>query len=164
MSTWYQACGAKADEENYGQAASLFRALGQAEKIHYSRYSDAIVKATGAMPKIEIAPPTVHDTKENLERAVKDEQYQKDVMMPQYINAARSDKNDSVEKLFSRAREASANHIEILKETLGKLSSLKGSPPMTYIICGTCGIITSKSDLQACPVCSALRKDFTSIK
>ena len=72
MSTWYQACGSKADEENYGQAASLFRALGQAEKIHYSRYSDAIVKATGAMPKIEIAPPTVHDTKENLERAVKD--------------------------------------------------------------------------------------------
>jgi rubrerythrin len=80
----------KAEQEGYGQVASLFRAAAAAEQIHRTCEA-SVIKEMDATPQAKIALPPIKSTKQNLEdSASKGEAYERDTMYPQFIKQART--------------------------------------------------------------------------
>ena len=78
----------KADEEGYQGVASLFRAAAAAEEIHFKNHAE-VIKKLGGTPKADIQLPKILSTKENLVDAIKGENYEHDVMYPDFLKSPR---------------------------------------------------------------------------
>ena len=113
--TKYTAFAAKADEEGYGQVASLFRAAAKSESVHASGHAKAI-KALSAEPMADIKPLEVKSTKENLEAALIGETYEMETMYPGFIKQAELDKNEQAVRTFKGAMAAETEHAKFYKE------------------------------------------------
>ena len=98
----YLAFAEKADQEGYGEVASLFRAAAKAEEVHAANHA-AVIKKMGGTPEAKIETPVVKSTKENLEAAIKGESYERDTMYPEFLKQARAEGNrDAVQTLQLR--------------------------------------------------------------
>jgi len=148
----YLAFATKADEEGYGQVASLFRAAAKAEEIHAATHA-AVIKKMGGVPKADIQKPEVKSTKENLEAAIKGETYERDVMYPDFIKVAKAEKNTDALEAFNFAKTAEAEHAKFYSEDLQKLDSLKGKAKTAFFVCTVCGYTVTKIDFDKCPSC-----------
>src|SRR5450756_995798 len=62
----YLAFAEKADQEGYGEVASLFRAAAKAEEVHAANHA-AVIKKMGGTAQAKIETPVVKSTKENLD-------------------------------------------------------------------------------------------------
>src|ERR1019366_4174424 len=80
----YLAFAEKADQEGYGEVASLFRAAAKAEKVHSANHA-VVIKEMGGTAQAKIETPVVKSTKENLEAAIKGESYERDTMYPEFL-------------------------------------------------------------------------------
>lgn len=141
----------KADEEGYGQVASLFRAASASEKVHAQREADAI-KKLGGTPKAEIQKADVKSTKENLEAALKGETYEKDTMYPEFLKAARAANDKLAIEAFNYAKAAETEHASFYKQALDKLDQWKGGSKVFYV-CRECGRTATELPEKKCPVC-----------
>lgn len=148
----YLAFAAKADEEGFGQVASLFRAAAKAEEVHAAKHA-TVIKKMGAVPKADIQNPEVKSTKENLDAAIKGETYERDVMYPDFIKTAKAEKNMDALEAFNFAKTAEAEHAKFYNEDLQKLDSLKGKTKKTFFVCTVCGYTVTKIDFDKCPSC-----------
>jgi len=148
----YLLFAAKADEEGYGQVASLFRAAARAEEIHAAAHGQ-VIKKMGATPKADIQKPEVKSTKENLEAAIKGETYERDTMYPDFIKAAKAERNMDALEAFNFAKTAEAEHATFYSDYLQKLDSLKGKNKTTFFVCTVCGYTVNKIDFEKCPSC-----------
>ena len=157
----YLAFAQKADEEGYGQVASLFRAAAAAEKVHFGNHAK-IITAMGATPKADIAQPDVKSTKENLEAAIKGESYERDTMYPEFIAEAEKSGNKDALRSFNFAKTAEAGHANLYKEALDNLEQQKGGKK-TFYVCSVCGAtITTLPDTN-CLVCNSPKETFLTI-
>ena len=148
----YLAFAGKADEEGYGEVASLFRAAAQAEKVHAANHA-VVIKKLGGTPEAKIDSPVVASTKENLEAAIKGETYERDTMYPGFLKQARTEgKRDAVQTL-NYAKTAEAEHAKLYSEALNNLPNLKGSKAKDYYVCTVCGYTTVRTDFSKCPSC-----------
>src|SRR5271166_4113130 len=86
----YLAFAVKADQEGYGEVASLFRAAARAEEIHAANHA-AVIKELGGVPQAKIEKPDVKTTRDNLQAAIKGETYERDTMYPEFLKQARID-------------------------------------------------------------------------
>src|SRR5512135_398155 len=77
----------QADKEGYGRVASLFRAASRAEQIHAANHAKVLEKLA-AKPVAKIEPVHVGTTAENLRVAIAGEEYERDVMYPDFIQEA----------------------------------------------------------------------------
>src|SRR5260370_5219664 len=87
----YLAFAKHADNEGYGEVASLFRAAARAEEIH-ARNHAVVIKEMGAVPQAKIDSPEMKSTRENLEAAIKGESYERDTMYPAFLKQAVTDR------------------------------------------------------------------------
>ncbi len=148
----YLAFAQKANEESYGEVASLFRAAAKAEEIHAANHA-VVIKKMGGTPDAKIEAPDIKSTKENLEAAIKGETYERDTMYPDFLKQARAEGNREAVKTFNYAKAAEAEHAKLYTAALNKLAELKGSAAKTYNVCGVCGFTTEKVDFAKCPSC-----------
>ena len=148
----YLAFAEKADQEGYGEVASLFRAAAKAEKIHAANHG-AVIKKLGGTPRANIETPIVKSTRENLEAAIKGESYERDTMYPEFLKQARAEGNRDAVQTFNYAKTAEAEHAKLYSEALNNLPKLKGSKAKNYFVCTVCGYTTSKLDFSKCPSC-----------
>jgi len=158
----YLAYSKKADEEGYPSVASLFRAAAAAEQVHADTHA-SVIKAMGAVPKSDVKVPPVKSTKENLEDAIKGETYERDVMYPEFIAAARAEGNKEALKAFNYAKTAETEHARMYTEDLNKLASLKGKT-QSYWVCTICGYTTPKIDFEKCPSCFNPKDKYVEVK
>jgi rubrerythrin len=158
----YAAFAKKADEEGYGQVASLFRAASRAEQIHAATHA-GVIKKLGGVPKADVKAPEVKTTKENLQAAIAGESYERDTMYPEFLAKAKKDANRDAIETFNFAKAAEAEHAKMYSESLAKLDSLKGSKAVTYYVCTVCGFTTAKLDFQKCSVCFNSKDKYTPI-
>ncbi len=133
----YLAFAKKADEEGYGQVASLFRAAARAEHVHFEHHA-AVIKELGGTPKAEIETPVVKSTKENLEAAMKGEIHESTVMYPEFLAKAEQDKIKSAVDAFEDAGAAEAVHAKWYKTAIDNLDNWKGQKKDFYV-CPLCG-------------------------
>ena len=148
----YLAFAEKADQEEYGEVASLFRAAAKAEEVHAANHA-AVIKNLGGSPQAKIETPVVKSTKENLEAALKGESYERDTMYPEFLKQARAEGNRDAVQSFNYAKTAEAEHAKLYSEALNNLPKLRGSKAKDYFVCTVCGYTTSQMDFSKCPSC-----------
>ena len=158
----YVAFAQKANEEGYGEVASLFRAAAKAEEIHAANHA-VVIKKMGGTPDAKIEAPDVKSTKENLEAAIKGETYERDTMYPDFLKQARAEGNRDAVKTFNYAKTAEAEHAKLYSAALNKLPELKGSTAKTYNVCGVCGFTTEKIDFAKCPSCFSPKHKYQTV-
>ncbi|HWR14458.1 MAG TPA: rubrerythrin family protein [Terriglobales bacterium] len=147
----YVAFAAKADQDGYKQAAVLFRAAARAEEIHAANHA-VVIKKLGATPQAKIEKPDVKSTAENLKAAVKGEEYERDVMYPEFIKVARGERNTDALTSFNYAKTAEAEHASLYKNAGENLPKMK-TAGVKYYVCTICGYTTTKIDFEKCPAC-----------
>ncbi len=152
----------KADEEGYGQVASLFRAASAAEKVHLENHAKVIVEM-GALPKATIVSPEVKSTKENLEAAIKGETYERDVMYPEFIAEAKQSGNKQALRSFVFAKTVEAQHADLYQGALDNLEAWKGGSKDFYV-CPVCGNTVTAVSLANCPICDTPKEQFVVVK
>jgi rubrerythrin len=157
----YAAFAKKADEEGYGQVASLFRAASKAEEIHAKNHAE-VIRKMGGTPKADVKAPEVKGTKENLEAALKGETYEKDTMYPEFLAQARADSNREAVRTLNFAKVVEAEHAKLYAEVLKDLAKWKGGKK-DFFVCQECGNTVTTITFEKCPVCYSPRDKFTKV-
>lgn len=140
----YLAFAKKADQDGFTQIARLFRAVAAAETVH-------------ALNHFRTAEE-VKTTEENLQTAIKGENYENTVMYPNFIKDADSEGNAKALRSFNYANEAEKVHEALYRDALATLG--KPGEEYDYYICPVCGYTHKRSAPDKCPVCGALGSKF----
>jgi len=156
-STRYTAFAEKAKAEGYLRVATLFRAAARAEQVHAASHARVITRL-GATPQARIATPKVGSTAENLAEAKKGEEYERDVMYPEFIREAQAAGEDGAVRTFRQAMEAEAVHATLYGDALAHLEAQRAAA--IFFVCPVCGEVTDDPTLERCPLCNAPREKF----
>ncbi len=144
----------KADQEGYGEVASLFRALARAEEILVNNDAAAIRKM-GAEPTATIAMFLTQSTRKNLESsAYKFESSESEKIYPRFIIQARAEGNADAVRSFEYARAVDVQHFKLLTGALKNLESMRGKS-RAYYVCTTCGSTLEQPVQELCPICGS---------
>jgi rubrerythrin len=159
----YTAYAKKADEEGYGSVASLFRAAAAAEEIHFKNHAKVITQM-GGTPKADIKPVVPKSTAENLQDAIHGENYEKDIMYPEFIKVAEAEGNKAALRTFDYALDAEICHAALYSEALAELESHKNSAAKVFFVCPICGYTVETIDFEKCPACNLPAEKFLEVK
>lgn len=157
----YLAFAKKADEEGYGKAASLFRAAAKAEEIH-ARNHAAVIEKMGGTPVLTLEPVEVKTTKENLKVAMEGEVYERDIMYPEFIEAAKRENAVGAIRTFTLAMRVEAIHAVLYQEALAHLEDMKGQNH-TYYVCPDCGNTLEELTILKCLICGHPKSGFIAV-
>jgi rubrerythrin len=154
----YDAYAAKAVEEGYLGAAALFRAAGQAERVHLRRF-EAAAKTHG-VPVAEEKPfvPAVGSTEDNLRRAGEAEIGERDGIYRDAVQAAKDSGVTDIARMFDQTRDTETEHANLCLAAVRNLNGMKQAK--SYHVCDACGY-TTDIDLRRCPSCT--RSDMVSV-
>ncbi len=156
----YLAYAEKADEEGYGAVASLFRAAARAEEIHAGNHAE-VIRKLGAEPKAEIELPEIKTTAENLKAAIEGESYERDTMYPEFIAAAKAERNKDALKSFNYAKTAEAEHATLYSQALEELDSW--TEARDFYVCSVCGYTTTDLDFEKCISCFNPKEKYETV-
>jgi rubrerythrin len=157
----YVAFAKKADEEGYGQVASLFRAVARAEQIHVNNHA-AVIQKMGGKAKVQLEMPAVKSTKENLEAALKGESYERDTMYPEFIRLAKEAGEKDAVRTLNFALQAETEHAKLLQEALANLDQWKDGKK-DFFVCPVCGNTVATITFEKCPVCATPKAKYEKI-
>jgi len=160
--TRYMAFAQKAEQEGYGQVASLFRAAARAEQIHEMNHA-AVIRAMSAEPAGIAEFPVVNSTRENLLAAAnRGEAYERDTMYPRFIEQASAEDNRDAIQTFEFARRAEAQHFNLFAAAVKNLENMRGTNH-TYFVCTVCGYTTYEPVTANCVSCSSPAEKYEAV-
>jgi rubrerythrin len=134
----------KAEEDGFPQIARLFRAAGEAERVHAAEY-------------LKYLEGVIGETEENLRAAFESEIKAKTDIYPPLIQEAFSLKREDVAWSFSRSRDVEERHAKLYKDALDAMITEKETE---YHVCQVCGYIFEADLPDECPVCRAKKENF----
>ena len=158
----YLAFAQKADQEQYGEIASLFRAAAKAESVHAANHA-AVIKKLGGTAELKLETPVVKSTKENLEAAIKGETYERDTMYPEFLKQARTEGKRQAVRTLNLAMMAETEHAKLYADALNNLANLKNTKAKEYYVCTVCGFTSAKVDYSKCPACFSHKDKFEKV-
>lgn len=153
----YTAFAAKAQEEGYLRVATLFRAAARAEQVHAANHAKVITRL-GATPEATIAKTVVGTTADNLAAAKQGEEYERDVMYPDFIRQAEAAGEAGAVRTFRLACEAEAVHATLYGEALANLEAQRAAA--VFYVCPFCGEVTDNVKQRSCPICNTPIEKF----
>jgi rubrerythrin len=163
-SATYAAFAIKAKEENLAPIAVLFDAASRAEKIHANNHARALAKLGKKMDAINPSV-TVKSTRENLETAIKGENYEVVSMYPDFIKKATDENVAEVLTTFKYAFEVEKIHYKLYTAALASLDKKKvAGMPVLYAVCPICGNTMSGNMPAVCGICGAPQHTFIIVK
>lgn len=142
----YLAFALKAEKEGFNTIARLFRAIAEAETIH-------------ALKHLEVAGK-VGSTLENLTAAVDGEQYEFNTMYPEFIQTAKTEKQDKALRSFEYANEAEKVHGKTFQELTTLAGEGKDADDKEIHLCPVCGWVGRGEAPDRCPICNTAAKMF----
>ena len=148
----------KADQEGYGEIASLFRAAAKAEGFHARNFEEQITRC-GGVPQVKLDTPIVKSTKENLEVAIQAETYERDTMYPEFRKLAQDRYEMDALRTINLAYNGEMSHVTVLTEAYTNLEAGRGAGT-TYYVCAECGPITKVAPNRACHSCYGPAEGF----
>ena len=137
-----RAFATKADQEDYTQMASLFRAIAESEAVHAFNH----LRLMGA----------VSDTQQNLESAFERENLAADAY-PQLIQIANEEGNNGVAAILGFIRDVEREHAKLYSKALDHMIA---EAQTEYYVCGVCGHISDGELPDECPICGAPSERF----
>lgn len=147
----------RAGQDGYQRVATLFRAASRAETIHAANHA-RVLQRLGATPAAEIHEPDVNTTAENLKVALAGEEYERDVMYPDFIREAESQHNAAAVRTFQLAMEAEAGHAALYSNAIETLENQRTAT--TFYVCTVCGFTTDDASLMRCLICNTPKEKF----
>jgi rubrerythrin len=153
----YALFAARADQDGFHGVASLFRAASRAEQIH-ARNHAKIINKLGGTPVTKLQAATVGTTAENLKAAIAGEEYERDVMYPDFIKVAKQENCTPAIWTLDVARQVEAEHARLYTAALETLEQQRTKTK--FYVCLDCGYTTSQGDVEECPVCNNPRENF----
>jgi rubrerythrin len=157
----YLAFAGKANEEGYGEVASLFRAAAKAEEIHAHNHA-AVIEKMGATPVLTLETAEVKTTRENLKMAIEGEKYERDIMYPEFIEAAKSQNASAAVRTFTLAAKVEAVHAVLYQDALDNLEKRRGESHM-YYVCPDCGNTLEQMNILKCLICGHPKSGFIAV-
>lgn len=157
----YLAFAQRADEEGYGEVASLFRAAAKAEEIHAHNHA-AVIRQMGDVPVAHVEPARLKTTRENLKVAIAGEAYERDVMYPEFIEVAKRQKALAALRSFTFALKVEAVHAVLYQDALDNLEKRRGKQH-TYHVCPDCGNTLTALTILKCLVCGHPKRGFLAV-
>jgi len=118
------------------------------ESVHRNNHKAAILSIGGLPESVSPAQVSVQSTRQNLEGPVKGEEFERDVLYPDFIQQARQDNVPMAVKSFQAARNAEAQHDRLFKKALQELGHNK---PVDYCVSPTTGATVEVPVNQVCP-------------
>jgi len=147
----YLAFAERAQDNEFGEVASLFRAAACAEHIHLKKLAAALRKM-GYEPVIRIDTPVVKTTAENLRLSAEvGKAYERDIQYPDFIKTAGAEGNEEAVRVFQNVMTAEAQHAKLFKAALSNLHKMD-TTNRVYYVCGMCGY-TAERAAKPCPGC-----------
>ena len=138
----YTAYAKKAEKEGKLNAAKLFKAAADAEKLH-------------AKKEYELAGK-VGKTADNLVDAKQGETYEFESMYPEFIKVAEAEGNNAAVGAFTFAMKAEEVHARLYQEALDNMDE---SEEVFYYLCPVCGNI-EKYVPDRCSICGVMGSKF----
>lgn len=139
----------KAEEEGIPQAALLFKAIAEAEKIHAMKNLSLIKELV------------VKDTDTNLENSFQREKTASENDYPEFIKDAHEEKDTVAEQIFTHLRDAESVHMKLYERAIYHMIKDKIT---TYYVCTVCGYVSDNKLPNKCPICGADKEKFKTIK
>ncbi|MCX6281568.1 MAG: ferritin-like domain-containing protein [Bacteroidetes bacterium] len=157
----YAAFAEQARKEGFIPIAVMFGATSKAEAVHALNHKAVIEKLGG---KVDQFTPQfiVKTTKENLEEAIKGENYEMTTMYPGFIQTAKDENANDAVKSFRWAMETEKKHFQIYTNALNALTrnDVK-SLPKVYWVCPKCGNTYDQAKPEdKCAFCYTSRDKF----
>jgi rubrerythrin len=147
----YLAFAERAQENEFGEAASLFRAAACAEHVHLKNLA-AVMRKMGFEPVIRVDTSVVKTTAENLRASAQvGKAYERDVQFSEFVKAARAEGNEEAVRVFQYTMAAEAQHAKLFKAALSNLHKMD-TTNRVYYVCGMCGY-TAEHATKPCPGC-----------
>jgi len=140
-----------ADFENYPAVARLFRACAAAEQVHADRAVQAIAWTSGAEAHAALGRPIGGTTRELLEMAIADEQYQVEQFYPPLIARARAEHRAMAVRSLVFALATERQHQRLLSAAQAGLTLGASGTPL--FVCPYCGRTVERVDFTKCPNC-----------
>jgi rubrerythrin len=100
-------------------------------------------------------------TDSNLKDAIKGENYEVNVMYPEFIADAKAEGDAKAERSFNYAWEVEKTHEQLYKKALEMLD--KPQEDVEYYVCPVCGYTHVGTPPEKCPVCGTLGSKFEKI-
>jgi len=158
----YLAFAQKADQEGYGEVASLFRAAARAEEIEINNQA-AVIKKMGAVDyPAAITNPVVKSTRENLvTAAAPGEEYAGD-MYARFIKVAKARSNQDAATAFFYAQGSWTQNEILFHKALLDLDNMKGKS-RTYYVCTVCGYTAERPVPRTCVTCASSAEKYEAV-
>jgi rubrerythrin len=163
-STLYGSYAQKADQEGYGQIASMFRAVARAEAIHASQKA-ALIRQMGGTPVADTTSVTspIGTTRDNVRFALESETYETETMYPQFIARAEAEKLPDVVKALNLSLASEPGHKLLFEQILKDPQGYRGNS-VQLLVCPGCGTTSRVMRGNACAVCATPKDLFEKIQ
>jgi rubrerythrin len=158
----YAAYARQADREGYKEAATLFRAATEAERIHARNHRAALAKLGVTDPQAGSYTQTPGTTRENLADAIRGETYERDEMYPEMIRHAELEKQTNAVRSMTFALDAERQHAALYTAALQELGQKRAAT--VFFVCPTCGATFKAAAPTACPTCGTNGEKFKLIR
>jgi rubrerythrin len=145
----YLSFARKADEEGFSQIARLFRAAAHAETVHAHNHLKAL--------------DGIQSTAENLQSAIRGENYEVTSMYPEFIQDAEAEGAKKALRSFQYAMEVEKVHETLYRNALAALEAHEAQADTPYYVCPFCGYTHAGPLDGKCPVCGAPGEKFERI-
>ncbi len=146
----YTAFAAQAESEGYRQAARLFRAAAESERVHASNDARAL-RRLGVEPAGEARPAFVRNTRFNLSLALAHESGERHRIYPRLVEQARRDGDPDVTLGFTLAHAAHESLVKLYQEAIADLRGMRDAGEELHV-CGVCGHVAKGGPPHRCPV------------
>ncbi|HEV2425117.1 MAG TPA: ferritin family protein [Terriglobia bacterium] len=157
----YLAFAQKADQEDYREIANLFRAAARAEEIHMLNHA-AVIRGMGGTAASVIEFPVVKSTRENLLRAAKDEDSERETLYPAFIQQAKAEQDQNAAYTFDLARQAEGQHSNLFANALVALAN-GWEISRTYYVCSVCGYTVDIPVSEHCISCASPPEKYEAV-
>ncbi len=138
----------KAEEEGEPQAALLFRAIAEAERVH----------AVAHMRLLKDIK--VQDTETNLLESLRRESSISENEYPEMVQKAEEEGEEQAATVLGYARDAEAKHAKLYDQLMYQIMR---DEVAQYYVCQVCGYVNEKKAPKKCPVCGAPREKFKEV-
>ncbi len=158
----YAAFAAKAREEGYDTIAKMFDATSKAESIHANNHMAALAKL-GVEFTAKPDSFQVKTTKENLEDAIKGENYENTTMYPEFIKVAKEEKVPEAVTSFTWAFDTEKKHEAFYQKALDTINSTNSEVglPIAWEVCPKCGNTYDAANVdEVCAFCQTPKDKF----
>jgi rubrerythrin len=102
----------------------------------------------------------VRTTLENLDAAVKGENFEFKQMYPEYLKMAKEEKNSQATWSFNVANQVEQVHAKLFTKAVNALEAGKEPPKAEYYVCSVCGNTVENETPEKCPICGNPKSKF----